>query len=155
MNPQKDEDLQVYIATHQEALQEIAKEMVAKRIVFTVHFWLWVFTNLLLLLIFALTEVSMDTMFWTAVPWGFVVLLHGFNLVVFRNGWLGNYNEYAYAYHLFLFVTVTILLLFIDLNTPEIGVLDWFFWALMGMGIALFLHTVIFFILRRKSNHLN
>jgi hypothetical protein len=149
------QEINEYIKNHQEEIREIAKEIVARRLILQAHFGLWLGTNLLLVLIFILTQVPLGVLGWTAIPWGFAVMLHAFNFVVFRNGWLKDWNEYAYAYTVFLFVTVSALLAFIDFMDDPDRQFKWYFWSLMGMGIFFVVHTIIFLLIRSQANRQN
>ena len=143
-------NLSQYLIDHHDAIQEIAKEVVARRIMLKVDAGLWLGVNLLLLLIYSLTDVNLYTLLWSIVPWGLFVLIHLFNFKIFRNGWLSNYNEYAYAYSLFLYFVINILLIFIDVIDELPIKLNWYYWALMGLTIALFVHSIIFFIIQKR-----
>jgi hypothetical protein len=147
---QNTENLKRYIEDHHDAIQEIAKEVVARRIMLKINAGLWLSVNLLLLLIYSLTNVTLFTLLWSVVPWGLFVIIHLFNYKVFRNGLFSNYNEYAYAYTIFLFFIINILLIFIDVIDATPISIEWYWWALMGLTIALALHTIIFFILQQR-----
>ena len=143
--PKTDAELEEFINTNQEALQEIAKEIVARRLILRTHIGLWIFVNILTGLIYELSDSVDHWYVWVVVPWAFAIMLHVFNFEMFRNGRLSSGQEYVFAYHVFLYVSINILLIFIDgFGATPLWIFDWFWWPLGGWGFLFLIHCMIY-----------
>ena len=138
---------------YQEAIREIAKEIVARRIVLKYHIGLYILANFITTLIYFLSSETDNWYLWVIIPWGLAIIIHVVNFYLFRHGLLGNVNEYLYVYHVVLFIIVNILLIFINgfTSSPR-WQLDWYWIVLISWGGAFLLHSVAYFIIKKRSH---
>ena len=140
------------VREYQAAIREIAKEIVARRIVLKYHIGLYFLANFITTLIYFLSSETDNWYLWVIIPWGLAIIIHIVNFYLFRHGLLGNVNEYLYVYHVVLFIIVNILLIFINgfTSSPR-WQLDWYWIVLISWGGAFILHSLIYFVIKRKT----
>jgi hypothetical protein len=130
--------------THEEYIQRLARKRVMRKLAIDIHIMVYIFVNLILLLINILTTAPSEPypwVLWVSTSWLIGVCYHIYASYYANRG--------AFAWHVFSYAVINIYLFFIYIFTTPIGYM-WFLWILGLWGIGLLTHGFIIFISKPK-----
>ena len=121
------------------SLRKIAREVILKRTALIIHFWIYVFVNLILVIINYLTlGFNLPTNMWflhSITGWGIGLVLHTSNYFIFKKGVI-NAASVGMIYHSINFIIVNLYLTYIDMFWDAT-----YFWAGWVFLIWIFIFT--------------
>lgn len=147
---------------NEQSLRHIAKQIVIHRMVLMIHIALYIFVNVLLVVINYMTDqyylIHWQTNFyrlqyiwhtWALFCWGIAVILHIFAYYNYRNGLICHVWDGLMVYHACIFILGNALILFI--NWFVNNHVDWALWVLLFWGLLLGIHFL--FYLQGRARH--
>lgn len=142
------------------SIRKIAKEIVIRRYVLILHFWVYIFVNTLLFLINSwTTTISKYPWFlWPLSSWTMVLTVHSCTYLMFRKGII-NLNKVFMLYHLIFYIVINSFLVIADLITPfpiSETPINWAYWPIGTWGFLLIVHLVVYFyVVPKRGESLN